>query len=221
MHKGFTLVELSIVLVIIGLIVGGVVGGQSLIESAKRNSVVAEVQGMKMHINAFDLQYDALPGDFTEATDYWGTDNQNVNGDGDWQIEWTLPGETYRAFQHIALADIGRYELADEPNNYAYPVSSIGGGAVYLLGYMTIYDKSANYISLGKGPISNRRDSAVTVKDAVAIDKKMDDGVADKGDVLVGANSNASCTNGATGGSGGTYTLSDTSIGCTMYFNVR
>jgi prepilin-type N-terminal cleavage/methylation domain-containing protein len=84
--QAFTLVELSIVLVIVGLIVGGVVGGQSLIHSAKINKVVLDINKMKIAFRAFELQYDALPGDMVDAYDYWGTTCHGVeascNGNG-------------------------------------------------------------------------------------------------------------------------------------------
>lgn len=76
--EGFTLVEIAIVIVIIGLIIGGVVGGQSLIQSTKRNSVIKEYNSFKIAINAFKLEYDSLPGDMRDATDYWGTDSSRV-----------------------------------------------------------------------------------------------------------------------------------------------
>lgn len=69
---GFTLVELSIVIIIIGLITGGVLGAQSLIKSAKISSTVKEIQQMGMAIKAFKLEYDELPGTLHNARDYWG-----------------------------------------------------------------------------------------------------------------------------------------------------
>jgi len=56
------------VLIIISLIVGGIVGGKSLIESAEVQSISREINKNLTAINSFSLQYDGLPGDFNEAT---------------------------------------------------------------------------------------------------------------------------------------------------------
>ncbi len=66
-QKGFTLVELSIVLVIIGLIIGGVLKGQELIANAQIKSVIAQAQGYRAATVAFRDKYNALPGDLVTA----------------------------------------------------------------------------------------------------------------------------------------------------------
>ena len=62
-NKAFSLIELSIVLIIIGLLVAGITGGQSLIESAKINGAMTEIQNFKQGIFAFKALKDRLPGD--------------------------------------------------------------------------------------------------------------------------------------------------------------
>ena len=74
-NKGFTLVELSIVLVILGLLVGGVLSGQSLIRAAELRSITAQQQRFVTSINAFRDKYFALPGDMTNAQSFWGVAN--------------------------------------------------------------------------------------------------------------------------------------------------
>ena len=61
--RGFTLVELSIVIVIIGLIVAGVTAGQSLVRSAKLQSLVSKINEYSTAYNSFYLQYNSLPGE--------------------------------------------------------------------------------------------------------------------------------------------------------------
>ena len=63
MKKGFTLVELSIVLVIIGLLVGGILIGQSLIDSASLQSQVRQFQQLDAAVASFQSRYRAIPGD--------------------------------------------------------------------------------------------------------------------------------------------------------------
>lgn len=72
-HSGFTLIELSIVLVIIGLIAGGILVGQTLIHQAQVNKVITDLQKYMRAAQTFRTKYDALPGDFANATQVWGT----------------------------------------------------------------------------------------------------------------------------------------------------
>lgn len=62
-NKGFTLVEIAIVVVIIGLLIGGVIKGGSLIQSAKVSSAITLAQDISVAVNAFKQQYHMLPGD--------------------------------------------------------------------------------------------------------------------------------------------------------------
>ncbi|HEU5047817.1 MAG TPA: prepilin-type N-terminal cleavage/methylation domain-containing protein [Rickettsiales bacterium] len=70
--NGFTLIELSIVLVIIGLIVGGVLAGRDLILGAKRRAIISDIEQYKTAVYTFRGKYDAIPGDMANATTYWG-----------------------------------------------------------------------------------------------------------------------------------------------------
>lgn len=69
MHrKGFSLVELSIVLVILGLLVGGVLAGKDLIRSAAVKSQISQFSEVAIAARAFKDKYFALPGDLAEPT---------------------------------------------------------------------------------------------------------------------------------------------------------
>ena len=68
--KGFTLVELAIVLVIIGLLVGGVLQGQELIKQAQIRNVISKFNQFDAAVNTFRAKYDQLPGDFSKASDF-------------------------------------------------------------------------------------------------------------------------------------------------------
>src|SRR5580700_6487564 len=64
-RRGFTLIEMSIVLVIIGLIVGGVLVGQSLINAAAVRAQVSQIEQLKSATMTFKAKYDNLPGDIS------------------------------------------------------------------------------------------------------------------------------------------------------------
>ncbi len=80
--KGFTLVELSIVLVIIGLLIGGILAGQSMISAAKIAAVAAQVQQFDAGVMNFKTKYNGLPGDSKS----FGGDGNGViaSGPGTW-----------------------------------------------------------------------------------------------------------------------------------------
>jgi len=67
-QKGFTLVELAIVLTIIGLLIGGILKGQALINNAKVTSQIAQLQAVEAAYTTFQSTYNALPGDMSSAT---------------------------------------------------------------------------------------------------------------------------------------------------------
>lgn len=77
--KGFSLVEVSIVVIIVGLLIGGIMAGDSLINQAKITKTVSDFSGYQTALRQFQLKYDALPGDMIDATSYFGAAD---NGDG-------------------------------------------------------------------------------------------------------------------------------------------
>lgn len=132
MIRGFTLIELSIVLVIIGLIVGGVLVGRDLIKAAELRKVTSQFQSFQAAVNTFKLKYNCIPGDCNNAETFFGTaancpgthlqpstDATTCNGDGDKRVErqgttdnlTTTQNENFRFWQHLASAGLieGQY----------------------------------------------------------------------------------------------------------------
>lgn len=81
--SGFTLIELSIVLVIIALIVGGVLLGQDLIDSAKTRGQITQIEKFQTAMNSFRLKYNCLPGDCKNASAFGMPARGIYAGEGD------------------------------------------------------------------------------------------------------------------------------------------
>src|SRR6202162_6002399 len=81
-EAGFTLVEIAIVLVIIGLLLGGILKGQEMITQAKIKNVINDLNGITVAITSYQDRYRALPGDDKNATARW-TIQAPASGDGD------------------------------------------------------------------------------------------------------------------------------------------
>ena len=112
-RAAFTLIELSIVLVIIGLIVGGVLVGRDLIAAAKIRSTLAQLEQFKVQTNTFKLKFNCLPGDCANATAFITGCNDNgtniCNGNGNGRVDGMVSpyyGETCRYWEHLSRAGL-------------------------------------------------------------------------------------------------------------------
>lgn len=196
-RNGFTLIELSIVLVVIGLLVGGVLVGKELIRSAELISVVSDVNKFKMAITIFEDKYKYLPGDMPNASAIWpscDTPASNCNGNGDWHIDsWNPTFENYRAWQQLGDDGLiaGRYTGQYGPPSgrtiigQNVPASKIAGG-----GYLLFYDaggESFHYnriVFAGNNSTGDFEQGLLTPAEAQMIEEKLgDDKIAGTGKI--------------------------------------
>jgi len=105
--SGFTLIELSIVLVIIGLIIGGVLVGQDLIRAAEVRATISQIEKYQTAVNTFREKYGAVPGDLNAlvATQFGFTARGNYAGQGDGNgilqgVDANLAGHNYGNVQN-------------------------------------------------------------------------------------------------------------------------
>ena len=101
-QSGFTLVEIAIVLVLIGLLLGGVLKGQELINTAKVKNLANDFRGIPMYIYAYQDKYRALPGDDIAAVNHLGGTPPPTPGNGNGVIEVS---ELYRALRSIVVQE--------------------------------------------------------------------------------------------------------------------
>lgn len=79
---GFSLIELAIVLIIVGLIAGGIFKGQDLLESARVRSVLSDIQRYRTAVSLYHDAFGYFPGDDPQAESKFGEKVKNGNGDG-------------------------------------------------------------------------------------------------------------------------------------------
>src|ERR1044072_5088352 len=108
-HKGFTLVDISNVLVIIGLLLGGILKGQEMITQAKIKNVIADITGVSAAMYGYQDRYRALPGDDANAT-RWTSGGGAAKGNGNGVIEGAYnstagtPPESLNFWDHLRRA---------------------------------------------------------------------------------------------------------------------
>jgi hypothetical protein len=175
---GFTLIELAIFLVILGLLIGAVLKGQELIAGARVHNLIALETGAKAAFFGFQDRYRALPGDYRAAT-------QNVlgaagDGNGNGRIEASgSPLETLLVWDHLSKSGLLNYAFsatsAASHSIATNPVNAYGG---FLdLGY------DSAYADLAVAPARHnlKTGGQMPVAMLAEMDRKIDDGNAATG----------------------------------------
>lgn len=227
MSKGFTLVELSIVLVIVGLLIGGILVAQSMIHTAKVNGVVKQISEFDVAIANYHTKYNQKPGDsnlfIACGIAVWVCNNDGVTDGSGYEtgFAWrhlslgvdlrNSKGQLYTQFQSFGpphgpgpLTETYvpklNLDVIDKDNTYFVV-------AHYALG-VSRYVSRYGYPSVGVGTYPYR------TNDLVSLDKKLDDGVASTGGVTA-TGSGTTCRLGS-----GRYNLDNTGYVCDLYVEV-
>lgn len=182
-QSGFTLIEIAIVLVIIGLLLAGVLKGQELINSAKVKNLATDFKNVPVFIYGYQDKFKALPGDDANAVAHLGAAAAAApvatagNGiiDGLWKPAANTD-ETYIFWQHVRLAGLAPGSTTIGDATYL-PTNAVGG-------QIGITNSAAS-------PITNLKGSYIVCSDAIAgkfarqLDTTLDDGNTTTGSLQV------------------------------------
>jgi prepilin-type N-terminal cleavage/methylation domain-containing protein len=108
-QAGFTLIEIAIVLVIIGLLLGGILKGQELINSARVKNLASDFRNIPVFIYGYQDKFRALPGDDVAAVTHLGGTPGVGDGDGVIENAWDSTDNTHESrlfWQHVRMAGL-------------------------------------------------------------------------------------------------------------------
>jgi len=179
-QRGFTLVEIAVVLVIIGALLGGVLQGTKLIENSKVKKAVAEINGINAAYNAYQDKYGRQPGDdgtaailATRGGD-WADVPRGGNRNGAVQVTatqtFTGANENYAFWQHLRAAGLITGDHTANAQATVFPTNSFGG-RIGVTNASVMDGLNGLKVCLSQVPGSS----------ALAMDSQMDDGNADSG----------------------------------------
>ena len=239
-RQGFSLVELSIVLVILGLLTGGILAGQSLIRASELRAVTSEYSRYTAAINTFRDKFFALPGDFTATTTGLPSATWIGQGDSDGLVETTgtaTSNEISLFWIHLAAAGLiegsytnvanttftaGTHNPKSKLGNAAWNVGNLG---TVLAASTTYYEGNyGNVFYFGSGTSATTPGAILKAEEAWNIDTKLDDarpqtGLVTSLESLGSATAGAGCVNVAASSSATTataYDLAGTGTTCSI-----
>ena len=181
-QTGFTLIELAIVLVVIGLLLGGVLKGQELIESARARNLISQLDSIKAAYYTFQDKYRAVPGDYPGELAYAnlsGIANNQVGGNGDGVVRDTPAArESLLAWVHLSHANLisGHYQASGshpDPRG-EWPRNPYGAT-------LQLHHDAKFAESNGQPRLNLKTGNQIPARILAEIDRKIDDGRATTG----------------------------------------
>lgn len=139
-QTGFTLVEIAIVMVIIGLLLGGVLKGQEMITNAKVKGIEADFNGVTAALYSYQDRYRALPGDDKKATRFGATvpigDRNGKIGGAFYST--TADVESRLFWLHLRNAGLVTGATTTADGGQDQPLNKVGGIMGVSTGYTTV-----------------------------------------------------------------------------------
>ncbi len=222
-QAGFTLVELAIVMIIIGLLIGGILKGQELIANAQVTATSAQIKAIETAMTTFRDSYNAVPGDMLAPANRLpnctgecanagnGNNRIDANGTAITVVQAAAANESTRFWTHLAAADmIGGVDPSSAVINVwggQLPEAEIGGGFTVTYAATTPGDVAGplvagHYVTLRLTPavISANANLPLLPTQAARIDRKLDNGIPTTGGtVAIGTVGAGTCWAAAAG----------------------
>lgn len=182
-REGFSLMELSVVLLVIGVIAGGILMGEGFISAARLRALTAEVNTLKAGINEFEEIYLGLPGDLRNAANYF---DGASNGDGNRQIAAEASNEAFAAVDHLNRAKLvdgkytGLWGGGFSPGGNVIS-SQMGREAVIYVRCCGENNLEFRNLINVFAAAADKRAGVLTAQEAFSVDRKADDGNPDAG----------------------------------------
>ncbi|HEX5538584.1 MAG TPA: prepilin-type N-terminal cleavage/methylation domain-containing protein [Methylophilaceae bacterium] len=193
-QSGFTLIEIAIVLVIIGLLLGGVLKGQELITSARVRNLISIQDGYKAAFYGFQDRYRALPGDYSQGSQVIAGVTKNGNGDGFITDSANCGGIANCVAKEDDLVWDQLSHSGFITGSYTYGATGVGQipNNPYSSPMELIWD---DVFQGSTAPRHNLKTGAGIPSDILAeVDRKIDDGRADQGSFRYSSFGNAATT---------------------------
>jgi prepilin-type N-terminal cleavage/methylation domain-containing protein len=189
-QKGFTLIELSIVLVLIGLIIGGVLKGQELIKSTRLKMTVSQWDAVKAAVNSFQDKYVAIPGDYDQAEKFIDAGLTNGDGNGivgtaidDDKFENALGSENQQAWDQLYASG---FLASVDTTNHVLPAKVPSGN--FFIMYGSLNDRTAHWLRLQSGnKITELDKDVLSPNEMNEIERKYDDSAFGTGSIQAGS----------------------------------
>jgi prepilin-type N-terminal cleavage/methylation domain-containing protein len=179
-QKGFTLVEIAIVLVIIGLLLGGILKGQEMITQAKIKNVVADFSGISAAYYGYQDRYRAIPGDDPQAATRWTTPTAAVAGDGNGRLTGRYNEASDNTLESRKWWDHLRRAGFVAGSGYVQPFNAVAGQIGVQTGNANSGSPGVVLGGFGGLIICS---AGLPDKIAIAVDTQMDDGAPGAGTV--------------------------------------
>lgn len=222
-NSAFTLMEMSLVVLILGLLAASFSYGYVLVEQSQIKESVKMADEFKSNIVTFKDKFGFFPGDLPNATRFW---NGSTNGNGNSKIDSVAPWrEEIALWNHLNRSEIIQMPYEGDVSQghelgTNFPRSKIDSGGFVAMS-MTVYGQEGELIQLASSDGNFLQSGILNAKNAAALDLKFDDGLADSGQIYSSKGNGlgaGNCTTGSISDNSSSFIIGDNSKSCRIFF---